>query len=62
MPLYIYKCPKCHKEEEKLLGITDKPIVLCDCGSESNRVIAPISHFSVSGYSYDNGYSNGGGH
>jgi putative FmdB family regulatory protein len=38
MPLYDFKCMKCGRVEEHFTKVDDK-ISMCECGSESNRMI-----------------------
>jgi putative FmdB family regulatory protein len=63
MPIYVYSCQKCYKEIEKILPITDETKeIICDCGNQAIKIVAPISNFSVSGYAFKNGYSDNTGH
>lgn len=65
MPLYDYRCRFCgveYKDQlESILSPSVKPCPTCQ-HEELTRVIAPIGGFTLSGFSYSNGYSNSQGH
>jgi len=42
MPVYEYKCSKCHESFEIKQSFHDKPVTVCHrCGSEARRVFRP---------------------
>lgn len=49
MPIYVYECPHCGKQEEYHLPITEDTIIFCDekkCKrkyARMNKIIAPTS-------------------
>ena len=51
MPIYEFQCTKCNKKFEKILPISSKEVVYCDCSekSEAKKVIsAPSFRLSLS--------------
>ncbi len=66
MPLYEYKCEKCGVHIEKLQGINDEPLKVCDkkiepknksCGGELKKMISQTSFQLKGGGWYKDGYS-----
>jgi len=44
MPIYRYKCPQCHNEDEQLLPIEDRDKTLtCDCGGKLERLMSTMT-------------------
>lgn len=56
MPIYVYNCPK-HGRFERVFRVSEyRRVVECECGTESKRVITPVtvvipSHMSATGVS-----------
>ena len=50
MPIYEFQCTKCNKKFEKILPISSKEVVYCDCSekSEAKKVISAPSFRPVS--------------
>jgi len=43
MPVYEYRCKKCHYQFELKQSFGDDPIVTCPkCGSKAKRVFSPV--------------------
>lgn len=58
MPIYEYRCTKCHKTFEKFQKITDDPLSKCpDCGDRVERLISQTSFSLKGGGWYKNGYT-----
>ena len=64
MPIYVYRCSKCHKEVEELQHFDDPPIKICPvCGTETmHKVISNVGIiFKGSGfYVTDNPHGSSG--
>lgn len=62
MPIYEYRCTKCHKTFERFQKITDDPLTDCpDCSGKVERLISSTS-FSLKGSGwYKDGYSSSRG-
>jgi putative FmdB family regulatory protein len=60
MPLYEYRCSKCHRVFEVLQKFSDSPLEMHeDCGGPVERLIsAPSFRFKGSGW-YETDYKNG---
>jgi putative FmdB family regulatory protein len=50
--LYDYYCANCQKEKEVNHGITESPVIKCDCGEKMKIKISTISgiHFKGQGF------------
>lgn len=47
MPIYRYKCPQCHNEDEQLLPIEDRDkLLVCKCGGTLERLMS-ITTFRI---------------
>jgi len=69
MPIYEYRCDKCHERFEILQKINDKSLETCPkCGGPLTRLISsPAIQFKGSGwyitdYAHKNSPSDGNGH
>ena len=61
MPIYEFQCTKCNKKFEKILPISSKEVVYCDCSekSEAKKVIsAPSFRLSGKGW-YETDFKTG---
>ena len=59
MPIYEYRCSKCHKTFEKFQKITDSPLAHCpDCRGKVQRLISQTSFSLKGGGWYKDGYSS----
>ncbi len=61
MPIYEFQCTKCNKKFEKILPISSKETVYCDCSkdSEAKKVIsAPSFRLSGKGW-YETDFKTG---
>jgi putative FmdB family regulatory protein len=61
VPIYPHKCERCGRVEDRLYAsfeqLCREPAVRClQCGSRMERLVSAPA-FSISGYSYKNGYS-----
>ncbi|MBQ7503156.1 zinc ribbon domain-containing protein [bacterium] len=65
MPIYVYRCSKCHHDVEKLQHVSDPPVLVCpQCGTETmHKVVSNIGiQFKGSGfYVTDNPHGSDGG-
>ena len=45
MPIYEFQCTKCNKKFEKILPISSKEVVYCDCSekSEAKKAFSKMS-------------------
>lgn len=56
MPLYVYKCPKCGKEQEQLHGMNEKPSVKCALGCKGvycEKLIIGPRQFELKGQGFE---------
>lgn len=61
MPIYEYKCKKCHKHFEKVQKITEAPISKCpSCNGKVEKLISQTSFSLKGGGWYKDGYSSSG--
>jgi putative FmdB family regulatory protein len=62
MPLYEYKCKKCHRRLEKIQKFSDPPMSKCpECGGALEQLLsAPAVQFKGSGW-YVTDYAKKGG-
>lgn len=59
MPIYEYRCEKCHKTFEKFQKISEAPLATCkDCGGSVKRLISETSFSLKGGGWYKDGYSS----
>ena len=54
MPIYEYRCNKCHTTKEKLQKHSDAPLTKCDeCGEEAlEKVISSNTGFCLMGHGW----------
>jgi len=66
MPTYDYKCPKCHKKEERTHGVYDPTTYICtNCIKNGDGLIPMVkgvgggiaTHFKGNGF-YETDYKN----
>jgi len=57
MPIFVFKCPMCCVETEKLEKYTATPVHICPkCQEKLVKMNAPIAGFKIKGFNYQNGY------
>ena len=66
MPIYEYKCKKCHHRFEKIQKFSDPPVTKCpECGGAVEQLLSPPavqfkgSGWYVTDYAKNSGSSNG---
>lgn len=62
MPLFDYRCPKCHVESEHLVRSADRDLVYCACARHKvpvlmTRLASAPAAITIVGYSAKNGYT-----
>ena len=58
MPIYEYKCEKCHKTFELVYSKDknmDRDSIMCACGAKANRIVSACTH-KIEGYCFKNEY------
>ena len=57
-PLFVYHCPACNTETEKLEKYTEESVYICPkCEERLIKVDCYSPSFRIDGFSYKNGYS-----
>ena len=48
MPIYVYHCPKCDRDDEVILRIMENPPITCEvCGSDMKQKFVPTRALHV---------------
>lgn len=59
MPIYAYRCLKCHSEPEYLQKMSEEPIAVCEaCGGELVRKVTAAAFHLKGGGWYKDGYAS----